>query len=66
MQDSDKPTQKARSQRERFIEAARQLGADESEAAFKERLEKIAKQEEKGDEKPGSKPTGRAGKSKRD
>lgn len=35
------------SQRERFIEAARQLGADEDEAAFKAKLTVIAKQKPK-------------------
>jgi hypothetical protein len=30
-------------QRQRFIEKARELGCDESEAAFEERLRKIAK-----------------------
>lgn len=39
----------AKTQRERFIEAAHELGVDESETAFKERLVKIARQEEKSD-----------------
>lgn len=30
-----------RQQRERFIDAARELGCDEDEAAFKERLKKL-------------------------
>ncbi len=33
----------------RFIEAARQLGADEDEAAFKAKLAQIARQKPKGD-----------------
>lgn len=47
-----------KSQRVRFIEAARALGADEDEAAFKEKLAVIARQkpkpthEVKNDEKP--------------
>jgi len=31
-----------RSQRERFIEAARELGADEDEASFERRLKSVA------------------------
>lgn len=41
------PTDK--SQSDRFIEAARQLGADEDEAAFKAKLAQIARQKPKGD-----------------
>ena len=33
----------------RFIEAARQLGADEDEAAFKAKLAQIARQKPKGE-----------------
>ena len=40
---------KAPSQRERFTEAARQLGADEDEAAFKAKLAQIAPQKPKED-----------------
>ena len=36
-------------QRDHFIEAARQLGADEDEAAFKAKLAQIARQKPKGD-----------------
>ena len=36
-------------QRRRFEEAARQLGADEDEAAFKAKLAQIARQKPKGD-----------------
>jgi hypothetical protein len=36
------PSSKDKSQRERFIEAARELGCDEDEAAFEEKLKKIA------------------------
>ncbi len=37
------------SQRDRFIKAARQLGADEDEAAFKAKLALIARQKPKAD-----------------
>ncbi len=37
------------SQRDRFIEAARQLGADEDKTAFKAKLAQIARQKPKGD-----------------
>ena len=40
---------KAPSQRERFTEAARHLGADEDEAAFKAKLTQIARQKPKDD-----------------
>ncbi len=43
MQNDDKPS----SQRERFIETARALGADEDEAAFKAKLAVIARQKPK-------------------
>ncbi len=36
-------------QRDRFIEAARQLGADEDEAAFKTKLALIAQQKPRAD-----------------
>ena len=36
-------------QKDRFVEAARQLGADEDEAAFKAKLAQIARQKPKGD-----------------
>jgi len=36
-------------QRQRFTEAACQLGADEDEAAFKAKLAQIARQKPKGD-----------------
>lgn len=42
----------AATQRERFIEAARELGADDDEAAFKEKLAVIARQKVK--DEPGS------------
>ncbi len=38
------------SQRDRFIETARQLGADEDEATFKAKLATIAKQKPKDTE----------------
>lgn len=37
-----------KSQRARFLEAARELGTDEDEAAFKAKLAVIAKQKPKG------------------
>ena len=36
------PVKGAKSQRERFIEAAREIGADEDEAAFEQRLRAVA------------------------
>lgn len=36
------PKEDARSQRERFIEAARKAGADEDEASFERRLKAVA------------------------
>jgi hypothetical protein len=38
-----KPPPEAKSQRDKFIETARAIGADEDEAAFKKKLEKIVK-----------------------
>ena len=38
-----------KSQRDRFIEAARQRGTDEDEATFKAKLAQIARQKPKGD-----------------
>jgi hypothetical protein len=45
-----------RAQRDRFIEAARELGCDEDEAAFKGKLAVIARQKPKGEvpERPDS------------
>ncbi len=45
-------TDSKKSQRDRFIETARQLGADENEAAFKEKLAVIARQKPKDAPKP--------------
>ena len=39
----------SRPQRDRFIEAARELGCDEDEAAFKAKLAVIARQKPKDD-----------------
>ncbi len=39
-----------KSQRDRFIEAARELGCDEDEARFKAKLAAIARQKPKKDE----------------
>jgi hypothetical protein len=36
------PKEDARSQRERFIEAAQEVGADEDEASFERRLKAVA------------------------
>jgi len=41
------PSQDEPSQRQRFIDAARTLGANEDEAAFKEKLRVIARQKPK-------------------
>jgi len=43
-------------QANRFTEAARQLGADEDEAAFKAKLAQIARQKPKGDVPPTPEP----------
>lgn len=44
-------------QKDKFIEAAKQLGCDESEAAFNEKLKKLAKQQPEP-EKPKGKRNG--------
>lgn len=44
-----KPPVDDRPQRDRFIEAARELGCDEDEAAFKAKLAVIARQKPKDD-----------------
>lgn len=46
MSKNTKPTS---DQRDRFIETARRLGADEDEAAFKAKLAVIARQKPKGE-----------------
>ena len=46
-------TETEKSQRERFKEAARELEADDDEAAFNEKLRKLVKQ--KPDDKKGDK-----------
>jgi hypothetical protein len=43
IQNMDKPVKPKSDQLERFIETARQLGGDEDEKAFDEKLKKIAK-----------------------
>ena len=43
-------------QRQRFIETARALGADEDEAAFKEKLRVIARQKPKDEPPAGTRP----------
>ena len=47
-------------QRDRFIEAARQVGADEGEAAFKAKLAQIARQKPRGDVPEPPKDKGRS------
>jgi hypothetical protein len=42
MKKSAPATTQQRNQRERFIETARELGCDEDEAAFEEKLRRIA------------------------
>ena len=49
-----KSTETTKPQSERFIEAARELGADEDEAAFKAKLAVIAKQAPKDGPEPPS------------
>jgi hypothetical protein len=49
MSDND---ESSRSQHDRFIKAARQLGADEDEAAFKAKLAVIARQKAKDEPEP--------------
>lgn len=44
-----KRTANTEAQAQRFIDAARQTGADESEDAFKAKLERIARQQPRGD-----------------
>jgi len=53
MSDHDRPSL---DQRDRFIKAARHLGADEDEAAFKAKLAQIAQQKPKGDMPPAPEP----------
>lgn len=48
-----------KSQRERFIEAARAAGTDEDESAFKAKLAVIARQKPKGDDQKGPKAKGK-------
>jgi hypothetical protein len=45
------PDKAATDQRERFIVTARKLGADDDEAAFEERLKRIAKAKPKPPQK---------------
>jgi hypothetical protein len=47
-----KPFSKDKTQEERFIEAARALGCDEDEAAFKAKLAVIGRQKPKDQPKP--------------
>lgn len=54
-------TEASGGQRQRFIEAARQLGADEDEAAFKAKLAQIARQKPKDEPEPPASPPPKAG-----
>jgi hypothetical protein len=47
-----KPDADKESQRQRFIETARELGCDEDEAAFEEKLKRIATAKPKPKSKP--------------
>ncbi|MCR4268752.1 DNA-binding protein [Nitratireductor sp. ZSWI3] len=47
---------KAKTQREKFEEAARELGTDQSEEAFDRALKKVAKAPPPKDDKSGSRP----------
>lgn len=49
-----KPPEDTRPQRDRFIEAARELGADDDEATFKAKLAVIARQKPKDEPEPPS------------
>jgi hypothetical protein len=51
-----KPKSETKSQRERFIETARELGCDEDEAAFDEKLRRIATATPKSAEKTTAHP----------
>ena len=55
------PEKIAKSQRERFIEAARQAGADEDEASFEQRLRAVAG----GNSSTGAKETPKPAKARR-
>ena len=46
---SSRANRPLKSQSERFVDVACQLGADEDEAAFKAKLAQIARQKPKGD-----------------
>jgi len=55
-------TEASSGQRQRFIEAARQLGADEDEATFKAKLARIARQKSKEEvPEPPTSPLPKAG-----
>ena len=49
MMKSSRANRPPKSQSERFVDAARHLGADEDEAAFKAKLAQVARQKPKGD-----------------
>ena len=48
----ESPSKASHAQRDRFIETARAIGADEDEAAFKARLAVIAAQRPKNEPEP--------------
>ena len=53
---ADTMASEPKSQRDRFIETAKAIGADEDEAAFKAKLAVIARQKPKDPVPPGEKP----------
>lgn len=54
MQDNKESTQKAREQRNRFVDAARAAGANDDETAFKAKLAEIARQKPAAQSRPAS------------
>jgi hypothetical protein len=50
----ERPSKRKKTQHEKFVELARQLGADESEDAFIRDLRRIAKPKPKSSKKKGS------------
>lgn len=50
----ERPTRPKKTQHEKFVDLARELGADESEEAFVRKLRKIAEPEPKPSKKKGS------------
>ena len=50
----ERPSKRKKTQHEKFVELAREVGADESEDAFARKLRKIAKPAPKPSKKKGS------------